>query len=182
MSLWVLRHARPLIAPGLCYGQLDMPADAGLTHTAALAAARVIPLHARLRYSPLQRCEQLAQALKGLRPDLALDCEADARLVEMGFGQHEGRPWAEIPQAAMQAWTDDFAGHRFGGAESVAEFMARVGQAWDGYRAAGAPDTVWVSHAGVARAAGLLAQGRHSVASAADWPVQGPGYGEWVCL
>ncbi|MBV8617950.1 MAG: phosphoglycerate kinase, partial [Curvibacter sp.] len=25
--LWLVRHARQLIAPGTCYGRLDVPAD-----------------------------------------------------------------------------------------------------------------------------------------------------------
>lgn len=182
MSLWVLRHAQPLVEPGICYGSLDMPAEPALTLAAAHAAAAVIPLHAQMRYSPLQRCEQLAQALSGLRPDLAQNCHCDERLVEMRFGAHEGRAWADIPESAMRAWTDDFAHHRFGGAESVAEFMARVASAWDAYHAAGAPSTVWVSHAGVARAALLLSQGLRSLSAATDWPREGPGFGEWICL
>ena len=36
---YVLRHAQPLIAKGICYGQLNVAADAALTHTAAAAFA-----------------------------------------------------------------------------------------------------------------------------------------------
>ena len=102
MSLWIVRHAVPLIAPGSCYGQLDVPADAALTESAALAAAQVLPMGARLRYSPLQRCERLMQALCALRPDLALDCQPDPRLMEMGFGTHEGTLWADHPLALLE--------------------------------------------------------------------------------
>ncbi len=182
MSLWILRHARPLIATGVCYGSLDVAADAGLTQSAARAAAVALPRGALLRYSPRLRCVQLTHALAALRPDLVLQPEADARLAEMDFGIHEGIPWADIAPALVNAWTDDFANHRFGGAESVSEFMGRVGAVWDAHVAAGAPDTVWVAHAGVARAATLLREGRRAVTTATGWPVQGPGYGEWVCV
>lgn len=178
MGLWVLRHAKPLIGQGVCYGQLDMPADPDLTLVAAHAAAQALPLNARLRYSPLQRCEQLAQTLCALRPDLALDCRSDERLMEMHFGVYEGQRWAEIDPPLVQAWTDDFADHRFGGAESVREFMARVGRAWDEREA----DEVWVSHAGVARAASLLHRGVRSVVLASEWPMDAPAYGEWLRL
>ena len=33
--LWLVRHARPLVAPGICYGRLDMQADAQATADAA---------------------------------------------------------------------------------------------------------------------------------------------------
>jgi len=178
VSLWVLRHAKPVIAPGTCYGRLDMPADPVLTLAAARAAANVLPSNVRIRYSPLQRCEQLTQTLCALRPDLALDCVPDARLMEMNFGAFEGRLWADMDPTLLQAWTDDFADHRFGGAESVREFMARVGAAWDERVA----EEVWISHAGVARAASLLQQGVRCVRHAADWPHYAPAYGEWLRL
>ncbi|WP_293661848.1 histidine phosphatase family protein [Rhodoferax sp. OV413] len=178
MGLWVLRHAKPLIGQGVCYGQLDMPADPDLTLGAARAAAKALPANARLRYSPLQRCEQLTQALCSLRPDLALDCRPDARLMEMHFGVHESQRWADIDPGLVQAWTDDFADHRFGGAESVREFMARVGGVWDEREV----EEVWVSHAGVARAASLLHRGLRCVGQACEWPVDAPAYGEWLQL
>ncbi len=182
MSLWIVRHAVPLIAPGSCYGQLDVPADAALTESAALAVAQVLPIGARLRYSPLQRCERLMQALCALRPDLALDCQPDPRLMEMGFGTHEGKLWADISAQQMAAWTDDFAHHAFGGGETVAGFMGRVAAAWDAYRSNTGDHEVWISHAGVARAAQLLSEGTRTIAHASEWPVAGPAFGEWVCL
>ena len=183
MSLWVVRHARPLVAEGTCYGRLDVPADPHDTVRAATALAEVLPERARVVYSPLQRCELLAQTLCGLRPDLATNCVPDARLMEMDFGTHEGQAWASIPHAQMQAWTDDFAHHPFGGGESVEQFMQRIAAAWDDYQqhsqhAAGL-DTVWISHAGVARAVQLLSHGHRQVLQAKNWPQEGPAFGEW---
>mgnify|MGYP000022239354 CR=1 FL=1 len=43
-------------------------------------------------------------------------------------------------------------------------------------------DALWVTHAGVIRAATLWWQGVALPASAADWPVAAPGYGQWLCL
>jgi alpha-ribazole phosphatase len=182
MSLWLVRHAQPLIAPGSCYGQLDIPADPEQTLLAAQAAARALPLHARLRFSPLQRCEQLAEVLCRLRPDLSENAQPDKRLMEMHFGRHEGRLWADIPPHEMQAWTDDFAHHCFGGGERVAMFMARVDAAWADYRQAKGGSEVWVSHAGVARALALLQQGQREIRLASQWPQEGPGLGVCVCM
>ena len=129
-QLWLARHAQPLIAPGVCYGQLDMAADAFPTAECALALARALPAGLRVMSSPLQRCEQLAQALRALRPDLAY--KTDARLQEMAFGQWEGRAWQAIDPAELAAWTDDFANFQAGhSGESVTAFMARVGAAFD---------------------------------------------------
>ena len=41
---------------------------------------------------------------------------------------------------------------------------------------------VWITHAGVARAAQLLSQGIQSADSASQWPKDAPGYGQWWCV
>ena len=180
MTLWVVRHAQPLIAPGTCYGALDVAADALATQQAAERLALELPEGITVLCSTLQRCEQLAQVLSGLRPDLAL--KREPRLVEMKFGVYEGVAWADIPKHALDAWTADFAQHRFGGQESVTEFMARVAQVWDAWSVEPSQDQVWISHAGVARAATLLQVGRRVVNSASEWPDLAPGFGHWILL
>jgi hypothetical protein len=98
----------------------------GATQHAAQGLAAELPEKAELWVSPLQRCELLAQSLRGLRPDLP--CKTDARLVEMNFGHWEGVAWADIPRTALDAWTADFGNHRFGGVESANAVLSRVAQ------------------------------------------------------
>ncbi|MDB5932106.1 MAG: Phosphoglycerate mutase [Polaromonas sp.] len=179
MKLWLVRHVQPLVAAGICYGRLDLPADAGTTADCAARLAALLPADCRVVSSPLQRCEQLAQALHALRPDLAY--KTDVRLQEMDFGQWEGSAWQDIGQHALQAWTDDFASHAAGhDGESVSAFMARVAAAFDALSGQG--DMLWVTHAGVIRAARLLSQGIRQVRHASDWPLEGPKYGQWQLL
>ena len=177
MKLWLARHAQPLIEHGICYGSTDVGADALATLSAAKALSLVLPLGLQMVSSPLQRCEQLTHVLRGLRPDLAY--KTDARLAEMNFGCWEGQRWDAIPQADYERWTADFGGYRFGGVESVCEFMQRVAHIWDETQRA-ARETVWITHAGVIRAASLLAQGVRHVDQAAQWPVAAPAFGA-VC-
>ena len=179
MTLWLVRHAQPLIESGICYGQLDIPADLQATQTCAKELFKVLPKGIAVITSPLQRCELLAQILCGLQPDLPQ--KTDPRLQEMNFGQWEGRPWADIDPAALSAWTDDFAHYRAGGTgESVEQFMTRVGEAFD--QVDPTKDTLWVTHAGVIRAATLLAQGIRRISQASDWPTHAPAYGQWCKL
>ena len=182
MSLWVVRHAQPLIAPGICYGALDVPADPAASQLAAQALAQVLPQGGQLRCSVLQRCELLPHYLCALRPDLTI--KREPRLVEMSFGSYEGVAWANIPKEALDAWTADFSNHRFGGQESVAEFMARVAAVWDECQNLrdDQRDQVWITHAGVARAAVLLNQGVRVPTSAQQWPTHAPGFGQWIVL
>ncbi|MCW8168906.1 phosphoglycerate kinase, partial [Verminephrobacter aporrectodeae subsp. tuberculatae] len=62
--LWLVRHAAALVAPGICYGALDLPADATATRSAAARLAAALPSQPRVFHSPLQRCAQLALELQ----------------------------------------------------------------------------------------------------------------------
>jgi alpha-ribazole phosphatase len=179
MTLWLVRHAKPLVEQGVCYGALDVAADATATREAAGALAAALPHSVTVHASPLQRCEQLALVLRGLRPDLAY--WTDARLAEMDFGAWEGRRWDAIARSELDAWTDAFATWRCGGGECVQDFMARVAAAWDD-ACVQDPPTVWITHAGVIRAATLLAQGQRRISRADQWPVEAPAWGKWCVL
>lgn len=179
MNLWLVRHAQVALAAGTCYGALDVPADIEATRACAQALAQVLPQSARVSTSPLQRCEQLAKAVIGLRPDLAL--KTDARLQEMNFGAWEGRPWAGITRGEFNAWTDNFSSHPVGGhGESVSQVMARVADAFD--ELAPGPNSVWITHAGIIRAAQLVAKGVREVSRADQWPRDGVACGQWRTL
>lgn len=188
-QLWLVRHARPLVAPGVCYGCLDVAADPADTRTCAQRLAQALPQGAQVTYSTLQRCELLAQHLRALRPDLTY--EPEARLREFDFGQWEGRAWSDIGQAALDCWVQDFATHRPGGGESLAEMLARVAQALQQARAqarrAGQAQ-LWITHAGVARCVAWLQTHAnahdHSLDSvplphAHEWPQQTLAWEEW---
>jgi len=177
--LWLVRHAAPLVAPGICYGRLDLRADGQATQQAAQALARALPPRVRLFSSPLQRCTQLAQALRVLRPEL--HCEEDARLQEMDFGQWEGRPWNDLPRAELDAWAQDLNGYAPGGGEPLAAMLARVQSALEDTRQrASAQDTVWISHAGVARCVHWLQQQAGQTPTSAQWTQAAPAPGEWL--
>lgn len=176
--IWLVRHAQPLIAQGVCYGAMDVPADPDATREAAQGLAQRLPPKARVKTSPLLRCQQLAQALQALRPDVS--CHTEVRLAEMNFGTWEGQRWDALPPEALDAWTLDFWRHRAGGGECLADLMGRVAQVWDAAAAArlSGEAQVWLTHAGVIRAARLIASGQREVHAASDWPTAAPGYGQ----
>jgi alpha-ribazole phosphatase len=180
MALWIVRHAKPLIAPGICYGALDIAADATATQAAASALATVLPQGLRVEVSPLRRCLQLQAALQALRSDLVFSLEP--RLAEMNFGIWEGVAWDAVDPQALSAWTDDFGNHRFGGIESTNSVLERVAQVWELAVRSKTREHVWITHAGVARAAALISQGVRKVSDARQWPKLAPGYGQWVNL
>jgi len=179
VRLWLVRHAQVLFPPGTCYGALDVPAGPLVTLECARALAAVLPEGASISTSPLQRCERLAQALIELRPDLTY--RADTRLQEMNFGAWEGRPWADIARSEFDDWIANFSAHAVGGhGESVGTVMARVADAFDELPAA--PDNVWITHAGIIRAAQLVASGMRQISRADQWPQDGVACGQWRTL
>ena len=179
MTLWLVRHAQPLIQEGLCYGQLDIPADPLATQEAAQAIAPLLPVGAKLYCSGLQRAQQLAQAIQQRRDTVSLTI--DLRLNEINFGLWEGVAWDQIPKAAFDRWTQDFDHHRFGGAECLRDLLRRVHRAL--LELPATEDAIWVTHAGVIRAVNYLQQyGLQPMATAASWPAEAPAFGEWQCL
>ncbi len=189
MQLCLVRHAQPLVAKGICYGMLDVPAQAQANLAAAHSLALELPLGTSVWRSPALRCNQLAQQLQALRPDLAVQCEPDLR--EMDFGAWEGQAWDAISPADLKAWTDDFENYRCGGhGESAGAVVRRVHSA--GQRTAQLPvaHVAWITHAGVLRAIDWLNQ-RPLVLprpetslclSAGEWPQHALPFGQWQWL
>lgn len=172
MKLWLLRHAQVLAAPGLCYGVSDLPADPEATRAAAQAAAAILPDGLPVWVSGLVRARHLAKALHALRPDLGPP-RCDVRLNEMDFGHWEGQAWSNIPRAALDAWTVDFAHHRFGGVETTQMVLQRVAAAIDDVQKTVGTNgaALWVTHAGVIRSvAQLVIHGRYTRPMAHQWP------------
>lgn len=179
--LWLVRHARPLVAPGVCYGGLDVAADDKHTKASALRLHSALPPHITVIHSsPLRRCRQLADELFSLRANTA-PIQLDARLQEMDFGTWEGRRWDDIARAEIEAWIADFTRFRPGNGESLQQVLARVAQALHDAQQSG-KDAVWITHAGVIRCVLWLLEHGHGEPKANEWTVAAPGFGEWFCL
>lgn len=169
MQVFLIRHPRPQVAPGVCYGQLDLPAFDVATTAAALRAQ--LPGDLPLVSSPLARCRALAEALHPAPRFVPA-------LMEMNFGEWEGKPWDEIGIAALDTWALDLLYHAPPGGESAAMLQARAVACLDALAAEGLPACVVVTHAGVMRA--LLGHARQL--PVAEWSQLRFAYGECVPL
>lgn len=139
MRLYLVRHPKPLIEAGVCYGRLDCPAEDVLAPAARLAAE--LPPGLPVWSSPLLRCHALARAL---HPQPIID----ERLAEIHFGDWEGRRWDDIPRAEIDAWAADVGGYVPPGGESPRALQRR---ALDFVASLDVPEAVIVTHAGVIR-------------------------------
>lgn len=153
MILHLIRHPKPTIEPGVCYGQLDIPASIELPEVERLQAQ--LPPGLPVWSSPLQRCRRLAEYL---HPQPLID----ARLAEMNFGAWEGRVWDAISRTELDAWAADVAGYAPPGGESPLALQQR---ALDFVADLTVPEAVIVTHAGVIRV--LMAHWQHVAAN--DW-------------
>jgi alpha-ribazole phosphatase len=169
MHLYLIRHPRPSIAPGICYGRSDIavaPEEQAIALTTLLPQLSAIvstpellqsPSHPLLYASPLQRCAGLAHALA-----TRLDCEPvrfDERLMEMDFGNWELRAWDDIPRAEIDAWAADTVHYRPGGADSVLQMAQRVYEFFKMLRQQSQPAAIVICHGGTIRLLQACAQG-----------------------
>ena len=140
MQVFLIRHPRPLLAAGICYGRLDVAGED--PQGAAERLRPLLPAGIPVLSSPLQRALRLAEALHPVP-------QIDARLAEIDFGEWEGRPWAEIDRSLLDAWAADVLDFAPPGGESAARLQARAVECAAGLRG----DAVaLVTHGGVMRA------------------------------
>ena len=165
-TIYFVRHGETdWNAEGRLQGQQDAPLNARGRVQAEEAGSRLRGLvmdYAGLDYvaSPMHRTRE---TMERLRETIFLDPKdyrLDPRLVELTFGDWEGRTWKEDRKAEPQmaaARERDKWGYVPPNGESYEMLMDRVRPVFEGI----ARDTVLVAHGGVARAFLALACGVH---------------------
>lgn len=141
MQLFLIRHPRPVMATGLCYGRSDLTLDEDAAGAAA-ALRSLLPESVPVFSSPLTRCRLLAEELHPAP-------HFDERLMELDFGDWELRTWEDIGRPAIDAWAANplmFAAPR---GESMAALRTRVSAFLADLTGSGMEKAVLVVHAGV---------------------------------
>ena len=142
MELYLIRHPKPDIASGICYGQTDL-ALLDSPQPDARRLKRQLPKDFLLYSSPLQRARLLAEALGQPR--------IDDRLMEINFGAWEMLEFSDIG-AGINAWVQDPMHFRMPQGESLEDVAGRVNQWFDEQRVLFAEKpVVVVAHGGSLR-------------------------------
>ena len=121
-TLYLIRHTRPDIAPGICYGQLDIDVSGNFDEEAA-DALRFLPALDLIISSPLLRTRKLAEYLAQAQ---RCAIKSDVRLMEKHFGLWEGVSWDEIDRSEINAWANDVLHYVPPGGESAYQLMLRI--------------------------------------------------------
>jgi alpha-ribazole phosphatase len=123
MKLWLLRHPKPDVPEGLCYGAMDVPIVHSHRDELLDALPAQLPQDIRIHCSPLTRCQLLAQGLsdRGFGP-----VQTTPALREMSFGHWEGQLWKDLPAHEVNAWRANLAGYAPPGGESLSEVAQRT--------------------------------------------------------
>ncbi len=145
MEIYLIRHTKPAVAKGVCYGQSDIDVVESFAEEAALVREHVPAAVKQVYCSPLQRCTKLAAWLFP-----AHEIEYHADLMEINCGEWELRLWDEIPQPELQPWMDDFVQVTIPGGESYTSLYQRVTSRFAQVTAAAQPAAI-VAHGGVIR-------------------------------
>ena len=150
MQVLLIRHPKPEITAGICYGSSDIAAEPVALSSAFAWLDHYLPEDAQIISSPLSRCAQLAAQLC-LRGQRTL--KLDARLAERCCGAWELQPWSNIPHHEIDAWAEDFMDYAAPAAETVRQLQTRVLAAWESQQARTQSQTqsqtrVLLTHAG----------------------------------
>ena len=176
MKIWVVRHPKPLIASGVCYGQLDLEIDRSQLDSLAQFLSDQLPKGLPIYCSDLIRSLSLAKAMQILRPNAII--QSDPRFNEFNFGVWEGVLWSDIPKAEIDAWVHSFPRYFFGGEECVQGFIDRVKSMLLELKEV--DEFILITHAGVIRAIHFLMQsGMCDLNEANDWPKEVIDFGEF---
>lgn len=149
MDLYLIRHTRPDVKTGVCYGQLDVPLLPSYEEEFAEVAGK-LPIVEIVYTSPLLRCRLLAQHLAELHQARVA---VDSRWSELDFGEWEGRAWNEIDRKESDYWANHYATHAPPKGESYRHLYERVSESLWALVAQSQKRTAVVSHAGPIRAA-----------------------------
>lgn len=145
MEIVLIRHPRPAVGEGVCYGSSDLGLADGFEAAAGALRGRLADLAGTTLFSsPLQRCRKMAEILGTPR--------IDQRLQELHFGKWELAPWDAIDRGEFEHWREDFVHRAPPEGESYASLSRRTLAFLADAQTQEHRGIIVVTHAGVIRA------------------------------
>jgi alpha-ribazole phosphatase len=145
-ELTLIRHTTVDVPPGMIYGHIDVPLNNSFNDEAEKIVAHTNNRTFDVVYSsPLSRCMRLAQKIS---PEVI----PDTRLMELNFGNWEGKFWNDIDQTPeAQAWFADYVNTPTPNGESYAQMIQRCKAFIENIKVSKHQNICIVSHGGTIR-------------------------------
>ncbi len=124
MEIILVRHPETIAPKGMCYGHLDLDLKDPVEFTKEKVLRDLIDPPDYIIASPLPRAKKLADSLAS-HFNIS-EVPTDSRLMEMNFGDWEGKMWDEIPKSETDKWMNDFVNLNAPNGESFIELQKRV--------------------------------------------------------
>ncbi|MCM5663745.1 alpha-ribazole phosphatase [Galbibacter mesophilus] len=145
MEVYVIRHTKLNIEKDVCYGRLNVSLSESFQEDAKYYKKKLPDTFDAVFSSPSERCMSLAEKLS-LQQILN-----DNRLLEIDFGDWEGKKWNDIDKQQLDKWMNDFVNQKPENGESLIEMYERVTQFMENLKKQDHKRVLLVTHAGVIR-------------------------------
>lgn len=146
MHLYLIRHTKVNIAPGICYGQSDIElVESYLTDFQSIKEKLNKVSFDAIYTSPSKRCKKLADFLNYSTPII------DERLMELNFGEWEMQAWDNINHPDYSLWMNDFVNVSCPGGESFIDLHLRVESFLTDLEKTNYSNIAIITHSGVIR-------------------------------
>ncbi len=121
MEIYLVRHTAVNVDKNTCYGQLNVPINHLSFKKDFELIQNKLPANIDSFFSsPLERCKILAEKLG--KENIVFDND----LLEMNFGQWEGKKWSEINEAELNQWMNSFVEKKPPNGENLKELYLRT--------------------------------------------------------
>lgn len=173
MKIYLVRHTKPAVPDGICYGQTDLDVGDTFEMESKTVQEQLSKTHiSQVFSSPLLRCTRLARSFISKFGSVIYD----DRLKEFNFGHWEMKPWTDIAKDPRSTtWYSDYINVPVPGGDSFMDLIERVRdftrEIFEDYSG---QDLLIICHGGVIRAFNIIIKGTDPI-SAFDLKVD---YGE----
>jgi len=146
MEIYLIRHTKVAVEQGICYGQKDVNLAESYPEELEAVKEKLKGIEFdQIFTSPLNRAKKLATDIFGDK------VQEEKRLMELNFGDWEGKVWDEIKDPLFPAWMEDFVNKKCSNGESFVMLRDRVLEFWNEVKAKDCERIAIFSHGGVMR-------------------------------
>ena len=128
MIIDLIRHTKPAVEEGVCYGQTDLTLADSFDQEYSRMQSKISKSYDHVISSPLMRCHRLAERIVA---GLDINIELDDRIMEYNFGDWEMLPWSEFKDDASKSWMDNFVDQPAPNGDSIVSMQKRVTEFWN---------------------------------------------------